>query len=82
MVDYRIFKLIEKLSESPKQNWTVEMMARQTNLSKDHFHKLFKKGNRTNSEKLPAKPAFGNSEKNARNDEFASQGKHWRSRNQ
>lgn len=42
-MDYRMFKIKEQIIENLNQNWTVEKMAKLTNLSKDHFHKLFKK---------------------------------------
>lgn len=42
-MEYRVFRLKEQILENLKFDWTVEKMAEGSNVSKEHFHKLFKK---------------------------------------
>ena len=42
-MEYRIFRLKTQILKDFKFNWTIENMAELSNLSKEHFHKLFKK---------------------------------------
>jgi AraC-like DNA-binding protein len=42
-MEYRVFELEEEISHNLNSNWTVEKMAEFCEISKDHFHKLFKK---------------------------------------
>jgi transcriptional regulator GlxA family with amidase domain len=42
-MEYRIFTLKAQILQDLQLNWTVEKMTEMTNLSKEHFHKLFKK---------------------------------------
>lgn len=42
-MEYRVFRLKEQILENLKFDWTIKKMAELSNLSKEHFHKLFKK---------------------------------------
>lgn len=42
-MEYRVFRLKEQILVNLKSDWTVDKMAEETNVSKEHFHKLFKK---------------------------------------
>lgn len=42
-MEYRVFRLNERILKDLKFNWTVEKMADSCELSKDQFHKLFRK---------------------------------------
>ena len=41
-MEYRVFRLTQRISKDLKFDWTVEKMAELCELSKEQFHKLFK----------------------------------------